>query len=162
MLCEGWLGSSVGQRRGLGGIGFLPPLHQQRVRGILDFLDLDLFVVHPHGGQGTGHLLLWGGGTEPSAKAPPQGLTARFSSSLPSTDLHPHTQILELLGLEKSSRKTEPGAPRAAPSLALPKARLAQSSQNHSVMAWLTQHSHCTSQACPQVPHLCTLNRDSE
>lgn len=62
----------MGERGGLGGVGFLPPLHQQRVRGILNFLDLDLFIVHSHGGQGTGHLLLRAVGTEPSAK-PPQG-----------------------------------------------------------------------------------------
>lgn len=53
----------MGECSGLGGVGFLPPLHQQRVRGIFDLLDLDLFVVHSHGGQRTRHLLLWAGGT---------------------------------------------------------------------------------------------------
>lgn len=67
----GW-GPSVGQRGGLRGVGFLPPLHQQRVGGILNFLDLDLFVVHSHGGQGTGHLLLRAGGAQSHQQSPPR------------------------------------------------------------------------------------------
>lgn len=69
----------MGQRSRLGGVGLLPPLHQQRVGGVLDFLDLDLFIVHPHGGQGAGHLLLWPGGTEPSEKSPPKQLRINCS-----------------------------------------------------------------------------------
>lgn len=51
---------SVRECGGLRRVGFLSPLHQQRVGGILDFLDLDLFVVHSHGGQSARHLLLQG------------------------------------------------------------------------------------------------------
>lgn len=35
-----------------------PPLVEEPVVRGLQVLDLDLVVVHPHGGQGTGHLLL--------------------------------------------------------------------------------------------------------
>lgn len=51
---------SVRECGGLRRVGFLSPLHQQRVGGILDFLDLDLFVIHSHGGQSARHLLLQG------------------------------------------------------------------------------------------------------
>lgn len=46
----------------LGGRGaaclLLPPLVEEPVVGGLQVLDLHLVVVHPHGCQGTGHLLL--------------------------------------------------------------------------------------------------------
>lgn len=39
--------------------GFLAPLVQQRVAGGVDVFDFHLVVIHTHGGQSTGHLLLW-------------------------------------------------------------------------------------------------------
>lgn len=62
---------SVWQRSGFSGIRFLPPLHQQRVRGIFNLLDLDLFVVHSHGGQCARHLLLRAGGSTVSKAVHP-------------------------------------------------------------------------------------------
>ena len=46
------------KRRGLQGPRFLPPLQKQRVGRIFNLFYLDLLVVDPHRGQGTGHLLL--------------------------------------------------------------------------------------------------------
>lgn len=37
---------------------FFPPLVEEPVVRGLQVLDLHLVIVHPHGGQGTGHLLL--------------------------------------------------------------------------------------------------------
>lgn len=39
--------------------GFLAPLVQQRVAGGVDVFDFHLVVIHAHGGQSAGHLLLW-------------------------------------------------------------------------------------------------------
>lgn len=52
------LSGSVGEGRGLQGPSFLPPLQKQRVGRVFNLFDFDLLVVDPHGGQGTGHLLL--------------------------------------------------------------------------------------------------------
>lgn len=41
--------------------GFLAPLVQQGVAGGVDVFDFHLVVVHAHGGQSAGHLLLWQG-----------------------------------------------------------------------------------------------------
>ena len=53
---RGSVGRCLCVRHGV--VGLHPPLLQQRVTGVLDGLDLDLLVVHPHGRQGTGHFLL--------------------------------------------------------------------------------------------------------
>ena len=60
MLVLQWSGwpSSVSKGRGLQGPGFLPPLQKQRVGRVFNLFYLDLLVVDPHRGQGTGHLLL--------------------------------------------------------------------------------------------------------
>lgn len=39
--------------------GFLAPLVQQWVAGGVEIFDFHLVVIHAHGGQSTGHLLLW-------------------------------------------------------------------------------------------------------
>lgn len=51
---------SVSEGRGLQGPSFLPPLQKQRVGCVFNLFYLDLLIVDPHRGQGTGHLLLGG------------------------------------------------------------------------------------------------------
>ena len=45
---------------GSSGFGPLPPLTEQRVVGHVQVFDLHLVIVDTHGGQGTGHFLLFG------------------------------------------------------------------------------------------------------